>query len=304
MEIRLFRENDIGKILKLCNEHMEFDTLSESLLREKILGDPEYEEELNFTAWEKDMSVGFLSGVTREATGVTVQERTGYIKLMVVHKQFRRQAIGHRLYENLEGIYRKRGIKKISIYDVPYNYFMPGIDPRYTPALAFFETMGFHRFSDTANMFVDLKGQDFKTGSEENKLAGKGIIIARAKIDDRDEVLNFINANFSSCSYEVGKAFELSPIGVHIARYNGKVMAFSAYDCNNIGTGWFGPMGTHNELRGKGAGSVLLKRCMQDIKKQGLSEAIIPWVGPIRFYSYYVNAIVKRVFWRYEKVLA
>lgn len=299
LEIRVFRENDIRQVLKLCNDHMKFDKLSKDLLWEKTFYDPKYEKELNFTAWEKDILIGFLSGTTREIKS----EKIGYVKLMTVHQKFQRRTIGRKLYENLEDIYRDRGIKKINIYDVPHNYFMPGIDPRYTPAIAFFESMGFHRFSDAANMIADLTSQDFDTAHEEKELAERGININRAAYGDRKEVFNFIDSYFPSWNYEVGRAFNSSPISLHIARSTGKVMAFSAHNCNNTGTGWFGPMGTHPKLRGKGVGSVLLKRCMKDIKNWGLTESTIPWVGPIRFYSYYVNAVIQRVFWRYEKLL-
>jgi len=66
--------------------------------------------------------------------------------------------------------------------------------------------------------------------------------------------------------------------------------------------GW-NAAGTHPDLRGKGIGGILLKRCLQDMKDWELETSIIPWVGPIRFYSYYANAVVNRVFWRYEKKL-
>jgi GNAT superfamily N-acetyltransferase len=36
--------------------------------------------------------------------------------------------------------------------------------------------------------------------------------------------------------------------------------------------GWFGPMGTHPDLRGLGIGSILLKRCLKDMKRNGLSK--------------------------------
>jgi mycothiol synthase len=80
-------------------------------------------------------------------------------------------------------------------------------------------------------------------------------------------------------------------------------MAFSAHEGNNKGTGWFGPMGTSAELREKGAGSILLKKCLKDMKEMGFVKAIIPWVGPIPFYMHHVNSKVERVFWRYEKIL-
>ena len=299
MKIRPFKENDIEEVLELCNRHMEFDTLSEGLLREKLFSDPDYEKDLILTAWENDRLTGFLAGVIRDSK----PEKTGYIKLMVVHGQFRRRKTGFKLYKQLEGIYKNQNVKKVRVYDVPFNYFMPGIDPRYTAGLAFFETLNFHRFADTANMIVDLTNQDFGTYAEEKQLAAEGIEINRANYNNREDLFRFIDKNFPSWHYEVSNAFNSSPVSLHIARYHGEIKAFSAHNGNNMGTGWFGPMGAHAELRGKGTGSILLKRCMQDIKDWGLHRSVIPWVGPIRFYSRCVNAVVERVFWRYEKQL-
>ncbi len=298
MEIYNFEEKDLTSVLALCNNHMEYDSLTEELLREKIFEDPAYPNGLsvNLISKEKNQIVGFLSGVVRE----TVEGVIGYIKLMVVDTEQRRKGIGTALYQRAKEFFLDHGSREIRVYDVPFNYFMPGIDPRYTPAIAFFETMGFTRFSDTANMIVDLENQDFNTAQQEEKLKGEEITISRAKTGEREEVLDFLRENFPNWVFEVSNAFKLHPIPLHIARYRGKVTAFAAHNCNNLNTGWFGPMGTDISLRGKGVGSVLLKRCLADIKETGLKEAIIPWVGPIRFYSYHVNAYVQRVFWRYR----
>ena len=78
----------------------------------------------------------------------------------------------------------------------------------------------------------------------------------------------------------------------------------SDHNTNNFGTGWFGPMGTHPDLRGMGIGEILLKRCLQDMKEEGLEYSTIPWVAPIAFYSHYCYAMIERVFWRFEKSLA
>ncbi len=278
---------------------MEYDQLSETLLREKVFDDPEYDPELIFTSFEGDKIIGFLSGVTREIRG----EKIGYVKLMVVHRAFRRQGVGRALYEKLEKELIKRGMQKVRVYDVPFNYFMPGIDPRYTPALAFFETLGFKRFADTSNMVVDLTNQEFDTAEQEAALTAQGIEISRADYSDQEEVMAFVDEHFPLWRYEVSNAYNSLPVSLHIARHEGKIKAFSAHNGNNFGTGWFGPMGTHSDLRGKGIGGILLRRCLQDMKEWGLTESIIPWVGPIRFYAYYANARVERVFWRYEKSL-
>ncbi len=297
--IRTFSESDIPAMLSLSNKNMEFDQLNEVLLREKILEDPAYDPNLVFV-YEKDRQmIGYIVGVTREIRG----EKIGYVKLMVVAKPYRRQGYGSELYQALEKKLKKAGMQKVRVYDVPFNYFMPGIDPRYTPALSFFETMGFKRFADTSNLIVDLQGQSFDTREEEKKLLGEGIEIRRANYEDREALLEFLHENFDLWRYEVLNAYNSIPIAIHIAIHQGKIKAFSAHNGNNFGTGWFGPMGTHPDLRGKGIGSILLKRCLQDMKDWGLEKSIIPWVGPIRFYSYYVNAVVERVFWRYEKAL-
>ncbi len=295
--LRIFNENDIPAMLSLSNKHMEFDQLTEVLLREKILEDPAYNPNLVFVYELNGEMIGYIAGVTREIRG----EKIGYVKLMVVAQPYRRQGYGTELYLALEKKLKELGMEKVRVYDVPFNYFMPGIDPRYTPALAFFETMGFERFGDTSNLTVDLQNQSFDTQEEEKQLLGQGIEIRRANYEDRDALLEFIREHFDLWRYEVLNAYNSLPIAIHIAIHQGKIKAFSAHNGNNFGTGWFGPMGTHPDLRGKGIGGILLKRCLQDMKDWGLEKSIIPWVGPIRFYSYYVNAVVERVFWRYEK---
>lgn len=292
-----FDESDFTEILDLCNRNMEYDTLTETLLREKTIDDADFDPELILTLWEKKTLRAFCSGVIREING----ERTGYIKLMAVEKAHRRQGLGKRLYQEIEKRFLARGAQKVRVYDVPFNYFMPGIDPRYTEALSFFETMGFTRFADTSNLSVDLTNQDFSTEAEEKVLAGENIIISRADYADQQEVMQFVDTYFPLWRTEISNTYNSLPVSLHIARLNGEIKAFSGHNGNNFGTGWFGPMGTHPDLRGKGIGGILLKRCLQDMKEWELETSIIPWVGPIRFYSYYANARVERVFWRYEK---
>ncbi len=297
--LRKFTEDDLPSMLSLSNQYMEYDQLTEVLLREKIQEDPNYDPELVFV-YEKDGEmIGYIAGTTREIR----EEKIGYIKLMVVATPHRRQGYGTELYQALENKFKMLDMQKIRVYDVPFNYFMPGIDPRYTPALSFFETMGFKRFADTSNMTVDLQGQSFDTQEEENQLVNEGIEIRRANYEDREALLEFIREHFELWQTEVLNAYNSLPIAIHIALLNGQIKAFSAHNGNNFGTGWFGPMGTHPDLRGKGIGGILLKRCLQDMKDWGLEKSVIPWVGPIRFYSYYANAVVERVFWRYEKLL-
>ncbi|MBP3193106.1 GNAT family N-acetyltransferase [Natronogracilivirga saccharolytica] len=297
--IRAFTDNDFDAVLQLLQEALIHDTIDEGLLREKIYGDPDFSYDTTLVAEENESLSGFMQGVLRDVRG----ELIGYLKLMAVDSGKRKSGVGKEMYEQLESHFISKNAGKIRIFDAPLNYFQPGIDPRYTEALCFAWRMGFERFDDTTNLTADLHARDWQTSEKEQLLAEQGIIVSRADEDDRVELLRFIEKEFELWRHEVAIAYQSDPVAVHIARLNGKIRAFSAYNGNNVGTGWFGPMGTSKELRGKGIGAVLLKRCLKDLRDEGNKQAIIPWVGPIPFYAYHAGAKVDRVFWRFEKKL-
>ena len=299
MDIRSYEKRDFDQVRDLLNRSCKYDQFSENLLQEKINDDPDFSSEETLVVEMDNHLVGFMCGVRR----VIRDEKFGYIKLMAVDPEYRRQGIARNMYLRLEDIFKQNQVEKVRIYDVPFNYHMPGIDPRYTPALCFAWRLGFHRFNDTSNLLVSLQDQDWSTTGQEKKLKKDQIEVCRATEADKPALMQFIIDNFLLWQSEVEKSYRSDPIAVHIALLNGQVKAFSGHNGNNIGTGWFGPMGTHPDLRGKGIGGILLKRCLQDMKDWGLEYSVIPWVGPIDFYSHYANAVVDRVFWRFEKIL-
>ena len=82
---------------------------------------------------------------------------------------------------------------------------------------------------------------------------------------------------------------------------DGAILGFAAYGSSR--PSWFGPMGTTAAARGRGIGSVLLRRCLADQRANGYDTAQIGWVGPMPFYSTAVGARVERVFFLYRKQL-
>jgi mycothiol synthase len=62
-------------------------------------------------------------------------------------------------------------------------------------------------------------------------------------------------------------------------------------------------MGTTPPCRGLGIGRILLWRCLNDLRDAGHETAVIPWVGPIGFYSRHCDCVLERVFWRYRIAL-
>ena len=311
-QIRTYRPEDLSNLTEFLNANLDYDSLSKSLLKEKLEGDPDWEPEKALICHDGEKIIGFMQGVIRDIRGT----RYGYIKLMAVGKSYRRQGIARALYEELEGCFISDNVDVVRIYDVPKNYFMPGIDLRYTEAVCFAIRMGFKRFGDATNLIVDLNESVWDTAREEKSLKIHGIEVKRAEVHEKQNVIDFVKDEWALWTHEVGMAFNDDPPSIHIAHLHarlprhggqasrqGKIKAFSAHNGNNKGTGWFGPMGTHPELRGKGIGSILLKRCLKDIKLMGQKRAIIPWIDHIDFYVHHANARVDRFFWRYEKLL-
>lgn len=296
--LRTYRDSDFDQLLVFLNENMDFDEFSAALLHEKLYEDPDWKPENCFIAEKQGKILGFLQAVERQIA----EKRYGFIKILTVGKDFRRQGIGKCLYAKAESVFRESGAGVVRLFDVPLNYFMPGIDPRYTPAVCFAQKLGFKRFDDTANLVVNTE-QAWKVESRIKALRQENIEIRRANKTDRKELRSFVAEQWALWQHEVEIALQSQPPAVHIARSAGKIRAFAAHNGNNKGTGWFGPMGTHPALRGKGIGAVLLKLCLNDIRARGLKKAIIPWVGPIGFYSHHAGAKVERIFWRYEKKL-
>jgi predicted N-acetyltransferase YhbS len=298
MKLEQLTKHDVGAVSDFCNRNIMYDKFTPALIEEKSFCDPDFDPALSFvTKDEKGNIIGFLLGIMR----VWKQEPIGWIKLMAVEETRRRKQVGSEMLTALEANLKSLGATKLKVMDCPLNYYMPGVDPRYTEMVVFCLRRGFNRVSENINMDCDLVAGDFDTAELEKDRSKDGFEIKRAEPADKEVTLRFVNCQFAGWENEIANTFKNNPISLHIAKKENEVVAFSAYDGNNLGLGWFGPMGTNPNLRGKKIGEILLKRCLADQKKQGYKISIIPWAGPISFYLNTVNAKIGRVFWTFQK---
>ena len=291
------QKKDIIFLVDMFNEQYIYDPITENILYEKIFNEENFDNDLNFIIKNDNTFVGFASGYIREYQNV----QTGWIKLLSTIDQKKMGPILIETFNKIETKLLQKGAITIRFMDSFPNYFIPGIDPRYTSLITLLHKKGYERRRDNVNMSVDLTLQDFLTDKEEQILSKENIKIKRASEQDKQKIFSLINKDFAIWKAEIQLAFQKKQNPLHIAILDKEVIAFSNHSCNNIGTGWFGPMGTTESARGKGLGEILLKRCLQDLKNNGYENAIIPWVGPIGFYFEKCGAEVDRIFWNYSK---
>ncbi len=299
LKLSPIKTEDLPAITEIAKTSLPYDPISEPLIHEKIFEEPAYDAELTIKVENDGEIVGFLAGHVADI----FDKRCGMIKLLAVAPQHRLGGIGSIMLETFESKAKEKGAQVSRTMDSIPNFLMPGIDPRYTPALILFERRGYKHVDERINMYCSLAGLDTGTEELEARAAQKGLVVRRAVESDRDALNDFLSGEFESWKAECAATFKNDPISLFVGCDGDKIIAFAAYDANNRNTGWFGPMGTNPNYRGSKLGEITLKKCMAAFQEQGKDHSIIPWVGPVGFYSRTVGAFIERLFWVFEKPL-
>jgi GNAT superfamily N-acetyltransferase len=293
IDIVSFSPANLGGLCTFMIENHGLDHFTPELLEEKVPKDPDFNPELTLCAYKHEELIGFAMAVLR-------QNGKGFVKLVAVKQRYRRRGIGSKLYREVESNLKQPGCTQIEVYSCAPNFLLPGVDSRYTAAACFFERQGFFKFSETVNMIVDLRSPEFCLQKKAEKLKRRGIIVSKMEAADENRLLDFVQSEFPLWRIEVMSM--IAHQTAFIATTAGEIIGFSGYEGNNIGQGWFGPMGVQQKHSAKGVGALLLAACLQHMSNK-YEKAIIPWVGPLCFYSKVVGATVDRVFWQYRKKL-
>lgn len=289
---------DLPGLLELCAAALPLDTFSLRLLEDRVFADPRFDASLALGIQEAGRLAAAAVAVVRP---IQDGSTSGWLKLLAVHPGHRRGGLASRLLAAIEARCARAGAARLDAIGAPY-YLWPGVDVRYTPACCLLERLGWSEYRYTVNMAVDLAGQSFATDDDERRLAADGCRVARADQASLPAILEFIRGEWPLWAEEVPIAMLNTPASLFYLAQGPRVLAFAAYDAAMF-PGTFGPMGTDAALRGRGAGGVLLKRCLRDMKELGYPRCEIAWTGPVGFYARQVNAHICRVFRGYRKEL-
>jgi GNAT superfamily N-acetyltransferase len=202
-----------------------------------------------------------------------------WLVLLVVHPERRREGRAQALVDECTTRARAAGAVDLHLGTAIPRYVWPGVDFRFTAALALFEATGFEPYGAACNMAIPTS---FRAGSP------GGIVVER---EDGDGAAAFASRSFPYWLDEVERAATAGTC--YAARAESETIGFACHSVNRAG--WIGPMATDPERQRGGVGRALLGAVCASLAAAGHAEGDIAWVGPIGFYAK-AGAVVSRVF--------
>lgn len=293
VKIRQAGSLDEHVILELCLAALPAEDAAElDGLRRFLWGHEEWD------GWVQQRLVAELGGtVVAVAAGhhrTTEDGTAGHIGLLVVAEPHRRHGVATQLLAALERHFADAGATELWVGGSQPFFWWPGVDLAFADAIAFFAARGFETDDDVENMDVDLGAADLEVP------ALLDVDIHRLRRDERDDFTAWLrHAWDDDWAAEAQQVLLRSPVSCWVATLEGRYIGFAGYDTNR--RGWFGPMGTTEEARGRGVGRALLRSCLRDMVERGDTECEICWIGPESFYRNAVGAEIGRKFRQFRK---
>lgn len=111
--------------------------------------------------------------------------------------------------------------------------------------------------------------------------------VKRSDLSEAVDVYEWVRREFSR--RWAGQYFDAAGAGkgIHATDASGKIVGFSAWDVPKLG--YFGPLGTGKEMRGRGIGKALTVLALLMMQEAGYGFAMIHHVGPVEFYGKFLT---------------
>jgi len=292
------------------NRVLKHDPVAPKVFERKILLDPNFEAEGLKVARSERGVEGFALCIVRRYPLFYqgLEEEHGWITALAFEPQ--RPEVGDRLVEEALAFFRANGRRFVWFATYTPNYFFPGVDPdRYGWLLQLLERHGFERVYEALSMDAQL-WPDYTLQPEveelERKLESEGVEVRLLETRDIYSFLKFLERNFPADWYR--HALELLQSGcekgqILVAVKGGEVLGYCQYwhseDYNWHRPGaHFGPFGVREDARGKGIGTVLLARCLWEMRKRGIHNAFVLWTDEqaARLYSRFGFRVTRRYY--------
>lgn len=297
--IRNLAEEDIGKVVDLWNVCLPCDRIEEERLW-GLCRNVNYDPAGAFVAEESGRIVGFVLAIVRKVplVGVGLSEDTGWILALGVHPECVGQRIGRHLLEVALTFLRSLGRRVVRVSAFPEYYFFPGIDERYREILAVFEAVGFERVAEPVDMVKSLR--DFEVPEwvmrTERSLGEEGMAFGPCEERHYERFDWFMKSHFPGTWYLRARRYmdeRGDPKLVFLCVQEEEVIGFVRLGVKGR-RGSIDSIGVWEDLRGRGIGSVLLFKALEEMFRRGACECFIGYTGAIRFYEKAGATMVRR----------
>ena len=297
-----WKMSDIGEVVDLLNRASPEDRFDLASVRHAVADDPDHDPKFLLCVREEGKIVGVIAAEIRRSRSEPTGARVGHVKLLAVDPACQRRGVGGALLDRVERQFIDGGVTTSRIFADDPTYLRPGVDFRLTSLVCFLLRRGYNAPNVVVNMDVDLARAKLDTKGDEARLKLSGIEIRRLATSDAEAFSAYLGRDWGwSWQFEAMSSLDHNPVPTHLALRETQIVGFS---CHSIeAPGHFGPMGVRPDYRRTGIGAVLLKRCLADLREQGLAHADIQWVGPITFYERHAGATLSRCFWQFGREL-
>lgn len=297
-------------VIDLWNRWLRYDPVTMAVFERKVLLDPNFEPEGLKLAYCRGSVVGFSISIVRRYPLYYQGLEGGRGWITVLAYDPARPEAGEALLDASLKYFKERGRREVLFSPYTPNYFFPGVDPdRYPWLLKLLELQGFQRVYEALSMDAQL-WPDFTVPEEveklERKLEGEGIVVRHLETRDVYPFLSFLERNFPADWYR--HALELLQSGcekgqILVAVKGGEVVGYCQY-WHSEDYHWhkpgahFGPFGVREDMRGMGIGTVLLAKCLWEMRARGIHNAFVLWTdeAAARLYSRFGFKVTRKYY--------
>lgn len=287
VRVRGYQPGDEAAVVALWNRCLPVDTISNDLFVARVLLDVNFDAEGFLVAERDGRIVGFLLAVTRGTPmqGLDNDPDDGWITVFFVDPDYRGQGIGRMLLDRGRAHIAGRGRRRVSVSPYAPNYFWPGVDTaRYPAAVAFLTRHGFEVLYTPVAMDFNLVGYSIPADVLEmqRRREQEGYRFGALRDDQISAVLDFNTRYFSADWARAIREALLRGVPrarVLVASRGVAIAGFCLYGGYDGVAERFGPFGVDPNLRRSGLGKVLLYRCLDQMRSQGLHNAWFLWTG-------------------------
>jgi len=291
---RPMEKADLSAVLGLWNDsavrgEVLLKPMTEEGFRRVFEANPSYDGRFDFVAEEQSQVIGWISGITKQVflPKETPENTPGFLTVIFVDRECRRQGIGTALLEELLEAFRGEGKKSavcFSTNPIDLGWTIPGTpghDHNNAPGVdmacdgyPFLQARGFEVEAVEVAMYLDLaRYQAPPTLAElQEKLRGEGIDTGRYDPrlqDDFDRMCDRVGSEYWRSVLQEETARE-EPRPILAATHEGYMVGFTGpVDVEPSGRGWFTGICTDPEYERRGIATVLFNLLMQEFIAAG-----------------------------------